>query len=114
MKKQIQEKLLKKENAQQGNYTIKDLGAATRRFISRYLAGKLEVTDIKEDRELAFELTREELWEERISKIEGLEEAIVWQLKDFKLRVGQAYEFYNIIGEEDRKSLLFENQINKK
>ena len=47
-------------------YSIKDLGAAVRRLISRYLAGKLETTDINEDRDLAYELSREELWEEKI------------------------------------------------
>jgi hypothetical protein len=113
LKKQIEDKLLKKEKNPEDKYTIKDLGAATRRFISRYLAGKLEVTDIKEDRELAYELTREELWEERIAKIEGLGEDIGWKLKDFNLRVGQAYEFYNLIGEEDRNALIFGKQKEK-
>ena len=113
LKKQIEDKLLKKEKNPEDKYTIKDLGAATRRFISRYLAGKLEVTDIKEDRELAYELTREELWEERIAKIEGLGEDIGWKLNDFHLRVGQAYEFYNLIGEEDRNALIFGKQKEK-
>ena len=84
---------------------IKDLGAATRRLISRYLAGKLEVTDIKEDRDLSFELSREELWEEKIGKLEDLMELVSGKIYEFKLTVGQAYEFYNIIGDEDRNTL---------
>ena len=28
---------------------------------------------------------------------------------EFKLKVGQAYDFYNIIGDEDRNSLNFNN-----
>ena len=90
--------------------TIKDLAAAVRRFISRYLAGKLEVTDIKEDRDLTFELTREDLWEEKIAKLEDLMEIIGMLLYEFKLTVGQAYEFYQLIGEEDRNSILIQTK----
>jgi len=49
-------------------YTIKDLGAAVRRFISRYLAGTMQELEIKEDRLLYEELSREDLWDEKISK----------------------------------------------
>ena len=62
----ITNKLLKDKD-QTFPISVKDLAAAVRRFISRYLAGKLEVTDIKEDRDLTFELTREDLWEEKIA-----------------------------------------------
>ena len=86
---------------------VKDLGAATRRFISRYLAGKLQVTDIAEDNHLYFELTREELWEEKIGKLENLEGLMTDLLFKLGIKVGQAYEFYNIIGEEDRNTLNF-------
>ena len=88
---------------------VKYFGASTRRLISRYLAGKLQVTDIKEDRDLAGELTRTELWEERYSKLEDLEDIIYGKMKDFKLTVGQAYEFYNIIGQDDRKTIELTN-----
>ena len=67
----------------------------------------MQVTDIKEDRPLANDLSREEFWEEKIGKLEKLEDILVDKLKDFKLTVGQAYEFYNLIGEEDRKTLNF-------
>ena len=49
------------------------------------------------------ELTREELWEENIKKNNDFEELIFEKMKDIKLVVGQAYEFYNIIGDEDKK-----------
>ena len=88
---------------------VKYFGASTRRLISRYLAGKLQVTDIKEDRDLAGELTRTELWEERYSKLEDLEDIIYGKMKDFKLTVGQAYEFYNIIGQDDKKAIELTN-----
>ena len=102
----ITNKLLKKEKDPNEKYSIKDLGAAVRRLISRYLAGKLEVTDISEDRDLAFELSREEFWEEKIAQMDDLMDIIGVQLYEFKLKVGQAYAFYNLIGEEDKNSLI--------
>ena len=101
-KKLIKDKLLKSNN---DVYTIKELAAADRRFISRYLAGKLDVTDINEDRDLAYELSREELWEERISNREDFQDIITTQLNEFQLKVGEAYSFYNLIGYEDKNSL---------
>ena len=107
LKNKIIEKLVKKKDPV---ISIKDLGAATRRFISRYLAGKLQVTDITEDRDLPFELSREELWEEKIGKLEDLMDIITNMMFKIELKVGQAYEFYNIIGEEDRNALNFNNK----
>ena len=107
LKNKIIEKLVKKKDLV---ISVKDLGAATRRFISRYLAGKLQVTDITEDRDLPFELSREELWEEKIGKLEDLMDIITNMMFEFKLKVGQAYEFYNIIGDEDRNALNFNNK----
>ena len=94
-----------KQKKEDDKIPVKYFGASTRRLISRYLAGKLQVTDIKEDRDLAGELTRIELWEERYGKLEDLEDIIYGKFKDFKLTVGQAYEFYNIIGQDDRKTI---------
>ena len=108
-KTDITNKLLKNKDPQD-KFTIKDLAAAVRRLISRYLAGKLEVTDINEDRDLAFELSREDLWEEKIAQMDDLMEVIGAKLYEFKLTVGQAYEFYNLIGEEDRNSILIQNK----
>ena len=65
----------------------------------------MDVTDIKEDRDLAFELSRDELWEERISNREDFQDTITTQLNEFQLKVGEAYSFYNLIGDEDKNSL---------
>ena len=86
--------------------STRDLSAATRRLISRYLAGKLATTDINENNDLSFELGRAELWEEKIGNLEDLYMLVIQKLKEFKLKVGQAYEFYNIIGDEDKNSLI--------
>ena len=94
-------------------YTIKELGAAVRRFISRYLCGKSQVTDIKEDRDLSFELSREDLWEEKIAKLDDLMGIVHNQLGEFKLKVGQAYSFYKLIQEEDNNSILLMNSKNR-
>ena len=98
-------KLIKNKTERFPLYNIKDLGAAVRRFISRYLVGKLQINDIKEDRDLAFELSREDLWEKKISESEGLNNAIKEQISIFKLNVDQAYAFYELIGEEDKRSI---------
>ena len=89
-------------------YTKKDLAAAVRRFISRYLAGKLEVADVNENRDLADEIYREDLWDENILKKGDLQIAVGEKIREFKLKVGQAYEFYKLICQED-KLLIEEN-----
>ena len=108
IKNKIKEKLLKEKNSSD-IINSKNLASATRRFISRYLVGGLMTIDIKEDRDLAFELSRMELWEEKIGKMDNLLELIMEKINEFRLTVGQAFEFYNIICEEDRNSLKIEN-----
>ena len=79
-----------KEYKQDNLNSIKYLGPPVRRFISRYLIGKTDTFDIKEDRDLAFELTREDLWEEKYKK-NNLFGNIIGQIQCFKLTVNQAY-----------------------
>ena len=107
----ITDKLLNKEKLNEA-YTIKDLGAAVRRFISRYLAGTMQELEIKEDRKLSDELGREDLWDESISENYDLFEINNKLLDEFKLTVSQAYEFYKLIGKED-EDLLKEYAIAK-
>ena len=94
-------------NIENQNISTKSLAAATRRMISRYLTGKSLVINIGKDSELTFELVREEFWEEEIGKLEKLPEYVIEKMNRIKLTVGQAYEFYNIIGEEDRKAIKY-------
>jgi hypothetical protein len=112
LKNKIKEKLINKRQ-DFDLYTIKELGAAVRRFISRYLCGKSQVIDIKEDRDLSFELSREDLWEEKIAKLDDLMGIVHNQLGEFKLKVGQAYSFYKLIEEEDNSSILLLNDKNR-
>ena len=84
-------------------FSKKDLGAAIRKFISRYLVGKMQINDLKEDRNLVFELTREDLWEEKINKKENLGEIIEKNISQFNLNISQAFSFYELIGDEDKK-----------
>ena len=97
----IKQKLFEQRNPYD-KITIGDLAAAVRRFISRYLVGKRQDIDIDEKRDLAFELTRNDLWEEKIVKLEKFDELISIQLNEFNLKVGQAYSFYQIIAGEDK------------
>ena len=98
----IKNKLLK-EKKKEEKYSIKDLAAALRRFISRYLVGNRQDIEIDQKRELYFELTRLDLWEEKYGQLVNLEELIKEQLGEFKLNVGQAFALYEIIGDEDKK-----------
>jgi hypothetical protein len=102
----IKEKLLKSDKKDGDNneigFTINQLAAAVRRYISRYLAGKRESVDIDDRRDLVFDLTRIDLWEEKIGKLDNLEELLFSLIGEFKLLAGQAYEFYKIIEEKDK------------
>ena len=105
VKNLIIKKLIK--NYKNDLYTLKDLGAAVRRFISRYLAGKLQTTEIKEDLDLPYQLSRTDLWEEKIGNDDSLGEKLYMQLAEFKLIVAETYSFYELIGGEDKKSINF-------
>ena len=109
LKTQIKEKLLGREN--NFVFSVKQLAAAVRRYISRYLVGKREAVDIDENRNLTMDLTRIDLWEEKIGKLDNLEELLFYQIGEFKLNVGQAYEFYKLIESEDINPL---DEMNKK
>ena len=108
----IKKKLLNEVNKNNKFYSIKDLAAALRRFISRYLVGVRQDFDIDEKRELYFELIRLDLWDQRCGQLENLEELIQDQLGEFKLNIGQAFSLYEIIGEEDKNYISkLEDQI---
>ena len=105
LQEKIKEKLMKSDKNDGDNdikITVNQLAGAIRRFISRYLAGKRESVDIDDKRDLVFDLTRIDLWEEKIGKLDDLEELLFSQLGEFKLVVGQAYEFYKLIEEKDK------------
>ena len=104
LKTKIVEKLLKQKD-EFNPISTQDLAAATRRMISRYLSGNLQVTDFKEDNSLAGQIWRMELWEEKIGKLDDLMILVFDKMKGLNVTLGQAYEFYKIIGEEDRNAL---------
>ena len=91
----------------------KDLAAAVRRFISRYLVGDRQTTDINEGSELIFQLSRRDLWEEKYGKLENLDQLISDKINKFKIKVGQAYNFYEIIGTEDKNSIAIDKENEK-
>ena len=66
------------------------MAVAVRRFIIRYLS---EYDDINENGDLAEEICREDLWDEGILKKGNSISEIRNKLREFKLKVGQAYEF---------------------
>ena len=112
LKEKIKGKLLKEDNKNENEnegFTINQLASAVRRYISRYLAGKRESVDIDEKRDLCFDLARIDLWEEKIGRLDNLDELLYAKIGEFKLIVGQAYEFYKLIQNKDKSPL---DQIN--
>ena len=111
-KKQIDEGIIKKINAKlkdkKENEKLPwiEIAAAVRRFISRYLIGEIQSKDINEDEKLIFQLHRADLWEEKYGELEYLEDLITEKISEFNLKVGQALEFYEIIGDEDKNSII--------
>ena len=108
IKEEIKEKISTKllDNELNFQINIKDLGAALRRFISRYLVGKNQNAIINENAPLIPLLKRPELWEEKLAKLTNLEELISHQLEEFKLTVGQSFQLYEIIKNEDEKEIF--------
>ena len=86
-------------------YSKKDFACALRRFISRYLVGKGELNDIKTENDLCFELSREDLWNENIRKIDDLDDKIKENIGEFELKVNEAYCLYELIGGEDKQDI---------
>ena len=84
------------------------MAAAVRRFISRYLVGDRQTTDVNENSELIYQLSRKDLWEEKYGKLDNLDQLISAKMNKFKIKVGQAFSFYEIIGIEDRNSIIID------
>ena len=102
------------DNYNKKTYSLKDLGAAVRRYISRYLVGLTQNIDIENTRQLYFELSRQELWEEKVLKLDcDLEEELKRHIGNLKLQVSQAYKFYELIGNDDKKDIEFLNEENE-
>ena len=109
-KSQIIHKLINKKDSL-NIISLKNLGSATRRFITRYLTGRTGIFYTDEHRNLVYELSRGELWEEKIRNLDNLDKLLDEKLGEFNLKVGQAYEFYKIIGDEDKNELNFNKGI---
>ena len=101
LSKQIKERLLSNKHKNE-SITVGKFAAALRRYISRYLVGKRDSIEVDEKRDLSFELSRIDLWDICIGKLVNLDELIASLIGEFKLKVGQAYEFYKIIEDEDK------------
>ena len=100
LKIKIKEKLLK-SNEENEIIKVNQIAAAVRRYMSRYLVGKRDDVELNEKRELIYDLSRIDLWEEKIGKLENLDELLSSKLYEFKIKIGQVYEFYKLIADKD-------------
>ena len=96
-----------KENKSNKDINIKEFGPALRRFISRYLIGKKQKSDINPKNSLNIYLNKTNLWDEKTAKLDNLGEIISKILIDLNLNVEQSFEFYNLIKEKDEEEIRF-------
>ena len=85
--------------------TIQEIGAAVRRFISRYLVGQNKEGYFIPNSLLLPQLRRPDLWGEKIGKLQNLDELISKSLQILNLTVGQSFKFYEKIKSEDEKEI---------
>ena len=112
-KETIINKLLKKYDKKL--YTLKDLAAAVRRYISRYLVGFTQTNDVEITKKLSDYLSRQDLWEEKVWGQDcDLIDEISRHIGGLQIQISQAYKFYEIIGEEDMKEIEFLNEEDNK
>jgi len=106
IKENIKTKINEKSRGQSENEKLswKELSAVVRRFISRYLFGYKQNID-----KLEFQLAKIDLWEQKFRNLNNLNQLINEKIGQFNLNVGQAFKFYELIGEEDKKILISEN-----
>ena len=103
-KEKIKNKLINSKISD--DISIKQFGAALRRFISRYLVGKKQkVSDVSTKSSLTYKLDRPDLWDEKIGKIPNLREILSELLKELNLTVDQSYEFYQLIKDKDEEEI---------
>ena len=105
-KEKIKNKLINSKISD--DISIKEFGAALRRFISRYLVGKKQATNIDPKAKLLQQLKRVDLWGEKIGKKKNLDILITNLIGEFNLNVCESYRFYEIIKEEDAKEINIE------
>ena len=112
-KEMIKKKLLK--NYDKKLYTLKDLAAAVRRYISRYLVGFTQTNDVEITKKLSEYLSRQDLWEEKVWGQDcDLMDEISRHIGGLQIQISQAYKFYELIGEEDMKEIEFLNEEDDK
>ena len=110
---ETQKKIEELKNKFDENLTIKEFGAALRRFISRYLTGKKQKSDISPKNSMIIYLNKTNLWDEKRAKLDNLGEIISNLLIDLNLNVEQSFEFYNLIKEKDEEEIKFYEEFDE-
>ena len=84
----------------------KEIAAAIRRFISRNIMGEIQNNYVHENNLLEYHLREKNLWRKDFVYINNLEELINEKISKYKITVGQALNFYEIIGDDDKNSII--------
>ena len=109
----IENNFLNNNNNENEILTIKELSAAVRRFISRYLVGNKTEDNIIPNSLLLPQLKRPDLWGEKIGKLQNLDELISRKLQELNLTVGQSFKFYEKIKLEDEQEIKIGEEDNE-
>ena len=105
-------------NNEQKEYFIKNdkkknniLAKVLRKYITRYLFENNLNADILGERPLSEEILKKDLWSDGDCK---LNESLSAEIQKLNLNASQAYKLYQLIGEEDKKSIEeYEKYINE-
>ena len=97
--------------------TKQSLSSACRKLISRYLAGERDDTDYYyENNKLVLYLSKEDIWPIEIWKNEDDLNPDFEILGNERLILGQSYELYNLLGDEEKNILegnIMKNKVEK-
>ena len=97
IKNKIKDELTKNED-------IKEIGPVSRRFISRFLYNINNKDDLSPNGALTIQLKRKDLWNKEFRETEKIER-ILESIEKFNLKVGQCFNFYQLIKEKDEKEI---------
>ena len=98
IKNNIKDELTKNEN-------IKEIGTGVRRFITRFLYKINNNDDLSSNCSLTVQLKRKDLWNKQFRTTEKIE-TMLELIEKLNLNVGQCFNFYHLIKEEDEKEII--------
>jgi len=90
--------------------TIEILSNAVRKFISRFLSGKREDTEYKEEEPLLLFIEyKEEIWDKNVFNDDKFNDEIEEMMESFEVHTSQSVEFYEFLNKSENTYILNSN-----